>query len=126
MIDPIEARKRLQTRKEEILSGKKAQLSKECTSNQDEQAVETVPTHIKLSMTYQETKELNDIQRAFLRLEDGTYGICKECQEAISDKRLRVNASADTCVPCKEKTEVPVAQPRRPSSLGYSNPGHIH
>ncbi|MEI6863990.1 MAG: TraR/DksA C4-type zinc finger protein [Candidatus Adlerbacteria bacterium] len=39
----------------------------------------------------------NDIKRALAKIEEGTYGICEICGEAVEEDRLEVNPSARTC-----------------------------
>ncbi len=48
---------------------------------------------------------LRDIDGALKRIEDGTYGICKYCDEPIAKKRLEARAVASACVPCKTKLQ---------------------
>lgn len=40
------------------------------------------------------------------RLDDGTYGICEDCSEAISPKRLEAVISARRCLNCQQQTEL--------------------
>src|SRR5262245_31504384 len=46
--------------------------------------------------------KLRAAQAALLRIEDGTYGICLECGEGISPKRLTALPSAALCIRCQE------------------------
>ncbi|MCK5552032.1 MAG: TraR/DksA C4-type zinc finger protein, partial [Deltaproteobacteria bacterium] len=39
------------------------------------------------------------------RIENGTFGICEECEEAIAVKRLEAIPNARYCVRCKESLE---------------------
>lgn len=41
--------------------------------------------------------ELTDIEHAFERLDDGTYGTCEACGQPISDDRLAVFPAARLC-----------------------------
>lgn len=45
-------------------------------------------------------RELSDIDAAFARVDDGTYGICLDCGRAIPVGRLEVRPTADRCVAC--------------------------
>ncbi|WP_435526719.1 TraR/DksA family transcriptional regulator [Microbacterium aurantiacum] len=45
-------------------------------------------------------RELTDIDAAFARVDDGTYGICRDCGRAIPVGRLEVRPTADRCVAC--------------------------
>jgi DnaK suppressor protein len=52
-----------------------------------------------------EGKFLAYLDRALERIEDGTYGICSECGNAISKKRLEAVPHARMCLDCKTKLE---------------------
>ena len=45
---------------------------------------------------------LREVEEALLRVEEGTYGICQECEEPISAKRLQALPWAKFCVRCQE------------------------
>ncbi|MFI7060766.1 TraR/DksA C4-type zinc finger protein [Kribbella sp. NPDC050124] len=48
---------------------------------------------------------LDQIERALARIEDGTYGICESCGNAIGKGRLQAFPRATLCVSCKEREE---------------------
>lgn len=45
---------------------------------------------------------LRDVRAALHRLQDGSYGICVECEEEIGPKRLAAVPWASRCVRCQE------------------------
>jgi DnaK suppressor protein len=45
------------------------------------------------------------IQKAFGRIEDGSYGTCLECLEAIALPRLKAYPEASLCLACKAAGE---------------------
>ncbi len=45
------------------------------------------------------------IEHALSKLKDGTFGICEECGEEISEGRLEARPVATLCIKCKEKEE---------------------
>ena len=47
-------------------------------------------------------RQLRQIKQALARLEDGTYGVCAECEKPISQKRLQAVPWAKFCVQCEE------------------------
>ena len=47
-------------------------------------------------------KTLRDVKTALTRLDDGTYGICKYCDQAIDEKRLLARPTSSSCVSCKK------------------------
>ncbi len=52
-----------------------------------------------------ERKLKTKIEKALERIEDGTFGICEECGEDISDGRLKARPVTTLCIKCKEEQE---------------------
>jgi DnaK suppressor protein len=52
-----------------------------------------------------ERKLIGKIKDALYRIEDGTFGICEECGEEISMKRLEARPVTTLCISCKKKQE---------------------
>ena len=50
-----------------------------------------------------DTKLLREVEDALLRISQGTYGVCHECDEPISPKRLDAVPWAKFCVSCQER-----------------------
>lgn len=50
-------------------------------------------------------QHLRDAQDALARLDDGTFGLCIDCDEPISHSRLRALPSAKRCTSCQEREE---------------------
>lgn len=50
-------------------------------------------------------EELAQVEAALARLDDGSYGRCTRCGEAIAPARLEVLPHAALCVKCQEKQE---------------------
>ncbi len=48
---------------------------------------------------------LKKIEKALLRIEDGSFGICERCEETISIKRLEARPVTTLCIRCKEEQE---------------------
>jgi DnaK suppressor protein len=48
---------------------------------------------------------LDKIQKALDRIDDGTFGICEECDEPITPKRLEARPETTLCIRCKEEQE---------------------
>ena len=46
---------------------------------------------------------LVEVDRALLRMEQGTYGICVRCGQPIPHERLLARPSADRCVTCAQE-----------------------
>lgn len=50
-------------------------------------------------------KELALLKRALARIKDGTYGVCTECGDPISDARLEAVPYAPLCKTCACRAE---------------------
>jgi DnaK suppressor protein len=48
---------------------------------------------------------LNKIELALRKIDEGVYGVCEECEEPISTKRLEARPEAPLCIQCKEAQE---------------------
>lgn len=57
--------------------------------------------------------ELTQIDVALLKIDQGTFGVCEECDEEIPVKRLRVRPDAAYCLICQETAEREIAQGQR-------------
>jgi DnaK suppressor protein len=51
---------------------------------------------------------LKEIDRAIVRAEKGTYGICERCKNPISEERLKVMPSATLCIDCAKLAARPI------------------
>jgi RNA polymerase-binding transcription factor len=49
-----------------------------------------------------ETAKLREARAALQRIEEGTYGICVECEEPVSTLRLKALPWASLCIRCQE------------------------
>ena len=52
-----------------------------------------------------EARLLREVRAALGRIADGSYGICLQCEEEISQKRLRAMAWATLCIDCQEELD---------------------
>lgn len=51
--------------------------------------------------------KLRAIDVALLRIEEGEYGLCLNCDEPINPNRLAVDPTASYCIECANKHEQP-------------------
>jgi DnaK suppressor protein len=52
-----------------------------------------------------ERKLILKIKDALARIDDGTFGVCEECGEEISEERLKARPVTTLCIDCKTKAE---------------------
>jgi DnaK suppressor protein len=48
---------------------------------------------------------LQKIEKALKKLDEGEFGICEDCEEPISIKRLEARPETELCIRCKEDQE---------------------
>lgn len=68
-----------------------------------DQASGTNEVHVQLKLKQTDAKILQAIEDALQRLDDGSYGICRECGEPIAEARLTAIPWTRKCIACKEK-----------------------
>ena len=60
---------------------------------------------ILMSLSDNERTMVKEIDSALDKIANKTYGICEECDEPISEKRLEANPVARYCITCKRMIE---------------------
>jgi len=93
---------------EEIRHGMSAKRAAQIVSRQEEPADDgdlSQQSHeewIFLNRNTLEKKLLTEVEDALRRIQQGTYGVCMDCEEPISTKRLDAVPWAKYCVKCQE------------------------
>lgn len=62
--------------------------------------------NLTLRIRDRERKLRLKIEEALGRIQDGSFGICGDCEEEISDNRLTARPVTTLCINCKEDQEV--------------------
>jgi len=70
-----------------------------------DQATQESDMDFNIHMKERDSKMVVKIKEALERIEDGTYGICEECGQTISEERLKVRPVTTMCIMCKRKQE---------------------
>ena len=60
---------------------------------------------LKISLQDAEVEEYNRILKALQMIDEGTYGMCSDCGQPISEKRLKMYPNAMRCLLCQEQLE---------------------
>jgi DnaK suppressor protein len=101
----------LHEKKEEILRNAKRTLNEDMTLDQDDMPdeMDLASSEYIQSFTFRlrgrEKTFLSKIDHALAKIEDGTFGICEDCGEPISVKRLEARPETTLCIRCKEDQE---------------------
>jgi DnaK suppressor protein len=80
----------------------------------EEHAQEERAARMLAQLGVQEQREIEEIDAALQRLAAGSYGICEDCQDKITDARLRALPATRLCVDCARVRE------QRPAALPVS------
>jgi len=68
-----------------------------------DQATGNNETHIQLKLKQTDAKILQAIEEALWRMDQGTYGVCRDCGEPVAEARLNAIPWTRVCITCKEK-----------------------
>jgi len=104
-------RKMLEDSKLSLLQSAKKTLMEESNFDTDDlpDEIDLASSEYAQSMIFRlrdrEKFLLKKIEKALLRIEDGTFGICERCDEPISPKRLDARPVTTLCIRCKEEQE---------------------
>jgi len=60
---------------------------------------------VEVAMAVRESQELQEIEAALARIDNGSYGSCADCGDEIGQARLKANPAAKRCLPCQEQYE---------------------
>lgn len=96
-------------RKEELEQALSQLYKEKVTDDQvqdtGDQALSSTLEEIKISLHNNERDEYYMILKALEMVDTGTYGICIECGNHISEKRLILFPNATRCLVCQEAIE---------------------
>ncbi len=112
---PAQYRKILEKKAEEVRHSMSAQKAAQVVARLDVPSDEgdlSQQHHeewIFLNRNTIDMKLLREISGALHRIDGGTYGICMECEEPISSKRLDAVPWARYCVSCQERIAARIA-----------------
>src|SRR5438552_9314087 len=101
----------LQQKKAEILRNAQRTLNEDMTLESDDlpDEMDLASSEYLQSFTFRlrgrEKTFLAKIDHALEKIEKGTFGLCEQCSEPISMKRLEARLETTLCIRCKEDQE---------------------
>lgn len=107
----VEIKKRLYTRREELLmdfrkqNTEAAKLTDSGVPDVGDMGMTENLRDLLHLLSESAREEILRIDEALERIENGTYGRCQLCDEPIATKRLEVLPHTQHCVECKERLE---------------------
>ena len=82
-----------------------AEITAGSVSQDDNARLSMQRREVDAGLTTFDLEELARIDRAFERMDDGSYGLCNECGCDIPFERLMAEPMTQHCVPCKSRWE---------------------
>jgi RNA polymerase-binding protein DksA len=73
--------------------------------HQADRAGQETEATVNLGLAENEAALRRQVEEALLRFEDGTFGICAECQAPIDAERLTAVPYASLCIRCAKRTQ---------------------
>lgn len=106
-MDDAQAKQTLLARRAELvghLTEMEQQLDQTPTKDLEDFSTERQGDEVLEALGMTELNEVRRIDAALARVEAGTYGICLDCGDAISDARLMILPDTPLCKTCAAKT----------------------
>lgn len=106
-----EIRRKLTKRKEELLELISEHLAEAGGAGEvsavdlADLADKTLEGDLRRTLLETEVEELRNIEDALTKMEEGTYGVCKECGKPIPEGRLKALPFASRCLLCQREVE---------------------
>lgn len=95
-----------------IKNSSESSATEETTGDIYDQASSERDRELELLLNDREREKVHSIDEALLRMSEGEYGVCEECEEEIPVGRLKVLPFTRHCVRCKSDLEKIQAQTR--------------
>lgn len=81
------------------------QENEENFADANDQATHDTDLSNELTVKHIKNRQYKEIINALDKIKDGSYGICEDCGEQISTKRLEVYPTSKLCIVCQEEFE---------------------
>ena len=65
----------------------------------------TLGSHLAMSLANNAREMLTQTERALLRLDEGSYGVCESCSHPIGKMRMMAFPRATLCISCLQREE---------------------
>jgi DnaK suppressor protein len=73
--------------------------------DEEDQASVSLLAETQLSLLGPKRQELEAIEEALIRLDNGSYGLCEDCGQSIEPRRLEIIPEAPLCRNCASQRE---------------------
>ena len=70
-----------------------------------DRATQELDRNSRYQIRSRESRLIKKIRESLAAIEDGSYGICEDCEEPISVARLKARPVTSYCIACKSRRE---------------------
>jgi DnaK suppressor protein len=102
-------RQEVQQQIDELLAQHRAdqtRLREESVADNEDLSTQNSNSHQQLSILEVRNQVRLQLDTALQRLEEGTYGLCEDCQRPITEERLKALPFARRCIDCQRNAEL--------------------
>lgn len=90
----------------EIISSKQVEpIDIDISGDEVDEIQGKILANIQAQLSSRDRVKLKGIEIALEKIEEGSFGICEECNDKISEKRLTINPMFTLCINCAEQIE---------------------
>lgn len=113
----------LQNKRAELSYGNRRHgiLDIEPTADEMDQTREGQERDLAVGTCNRDAKLLSDVRSALGRIEEGTFGMCLDCEGDIGGKRLAAAPWAASCLACQEAADSVAGQPWSRTAESFVN-----
>lgn len=103
----------LALQKKDILKLQNTDADIDCHGDETDEIQAAMIMDLTNKLNSRNTNKLIQIENALAKIKDNSYGLCDDCGEMISEKRLLANPHFLTCIFCAENREFEDKQRKR-------------
>lgn len=105
----IKFKKLLLEEKQKIINNKRSlediTVDSDDLPDETDLAASEVSQNLAFKLRDRERMLLAKIDLALAKIEEGTFGVCEDCEEPIEIRRLEARPVSSLCIACKEQEE---------------------
>lgn len=90
----IQLQQRISAIHRDFADGRDADWSEQAGERENEEVLNALESEAKV--------EIQHLSNVITRIENGSYGICKTCGDAIARQRLQAQPAATNCIQCAD------------------------
>lgn len=95
------------------LESKSYQIEIDVDGDETDEIQGSLIATVNNQLSVRDREKLLMIELALKKMENGSFGLCEDCSEPISEKRLDINPYFISCISCAEQREIESKQRKK-------------